>query len=952
MQGGADLIIGRGAEWHEYYLDQGQQPNLVHTTEKVNVPMNASGGTPTQAGGVYDVRDTEGDKSITHLDWMLGAGQQSLDNEKASASRFHSSKGFDIHKDGQLSLLRAKTDTHRVNVTGPVFSAMGKLWMGHASPTSTGLLKYSSDGGASWSDATINGTLPTSTITDFTTDGKHVYFCVPSGAETGVWRNNVDSGGVTVDDPANFRKLSTAGSANRIFKIAYQSGIIFCSTTSNAGLLKVTDNSYDVVTPSFLNADNTVVGLCAAGNAVYWVVSQGSQTFVYEIAYDPDLQTATTKQLSELTGGFIATCAVGYLGNVYVGGYFESSDSSVGRGAVFICNSDTGETQPLVEIGDYPEDTTNIAAVSNDNRVYAMWPSVRDLYILCNFACYRWDLDNGGYSHVFDHIGSGASGLTTSYNAGSSYSWDGTNQYLISVHPSPFPSGWEVDGDATPDVATHWTPYWTETGGIATRIGTGSQVWIGSPTGGEALSNSTGTTIHYKAAAGRPSTGSVDIFIEDGTKKAVFSVLQSTIYLYRYGWREHYGYFEWWDEEERQWFSDTRWHAHENEQVWSFETQPTDYRIAAPFSTLTYTNGSGATDLYFHLHGNSAEVWDLNKNTILSTSYISTTANSKLTIDWDAGTNCDLLELNSQGFVASAQSSEYLFHPSITFHKGSPYAAYSDPTGEKSLTISDLDTSTNVARITTSAAHLLESGQVVYISGTTSTPAINGLAVVSNVVDSDTFDIAVSGGLSVHSTHAGNVKYNHSVGWTKLGTTVCESAWLKTSRSSFHSGSMLKSFKYIEVFHDALPTNASISAAYTIDGQSGSVAASASTTTTTKIPISAEGYSIDVTLEVTADDAYGNLRINGFNVIWDFVGAHKHTYMLDCRPGVANGRWKENPEDAIAFILDNANAEVLCEDRYAGLYSGVIETVEFSQSPRSLTESPNGKVKIVVREVQ
>lgn len=956
MQGGADLIIGTSAEWHEYYLNpEDQNGSIVHGVEKVNTPMNASGGTPTQAGGVWDVRDTEGDKSIVHLDWQNGAGQLSLDSEKSVAARFLSSKGFDIHRQGELSLLREKVDTHKDNVTGPIFSALGKLWLGQAEVTSTGLLKYSSDGGANWSNATINGTVPTSTITDFTTDGQHVYFCVPTGAETGVWRNNVDSGGLTVDDPANFRKLSAAGSTNKIYKIAYQSGIIFCSTVTNAGLLKVSDNSYDAVTPSFLNANNTAVALCAAGNAVYWVVSQGGQTFVYEIAYDPDLQTATTKQLSELTGGFVATCAWGYLGYVYVGGYFLSATPSVGRGAVFVCNTNTGETQPLVEIGEFPEETPVPSSIENDNRIYSLCTSSRDLYILTNYDCWRWDLDNGGYSHVFDHIGSGVAGLTSSYNEGSTISWDGENKYIITVHPSPFPSAWVVDGDATQDdyVAAHWTGKWTSTNGTAYYTGTNPQTWTVTPTGTEVLSNSNGTTLKLHSSVGN-RTGDIWLTIRDGTKEATIVFGQTWVYLAQYYYPEHYGEYQIWDDDERVWYTETGWHLHNSgTKYYPWDTLPdSNYRIWSGADYKGYNlGGNGAFLASLHLHGNWAVMLNGSDQEVagMGTSYLKDTATKEISMSWANATNVDSLWLNSQGLVSSVASSSYLFHPSITLHNGKPHSVYSDPLGAKSLTISNISVA-NPSVITTTANHGLDTGQVVYISGTSTTTSpvggINGNVVATKINDT-TFSVPFN--VTVGNT-SGSVQYNHLVGWTTLGTTFVEEATLRTSHSSFHSGGLLKKFKSVEVVHDQLPEGTTLTVQSVIDGTSSNLTG-ASTTTKTIIPINVEGYGIDNTVQVTCSGT-ANLRIKSVTVLWDFVRPKTHKYSLDCRPGVASGRWKENPEEAISFLFENSQTTLQIEDRFSGLYSGVIDAIEYKQAPRSLTENANGTVIIQVREVE
>ena len=401
---GADLRITDQDDTSVDYVFDPTQPAVVHAATSPNVPLNAAMSTPTQAGGQYDVRDTEGDKAITHLDWIQGEGQKTLDSESSVYSRYLESSYVDVSTKGQLKLLRPVVSTEAMNTAGPIFSAIGYIWLGG----SLGTLKYTPDDGATWSSATIGGTAISSTIGGFTTDGTSLYFSVPGGASTGIWSNK--GAGV-----GTFAKFGTTGTTSPIEHLAYNGGFLFGATALGAGLVDSTTGVYTQKTPAFLNGTNLSIALVSAGNAVYWVVAQNGRSYVYKLTYDSAASTMTTEQSAEFPASYIATCAVGYLGNVDVGGYFESQIPNVGKGAVYRLAG--GMSALLFEIGDEPEKTEIPTDVSNDNRIRAACIGVKDEYFLTERDCYRWDIDDGGHSHVFDFIGAGSDARITTETA-------------------------------------------------------------------------------------------------------------------------------------------------------------------------------------------------------------------------------------------------------------------------------------------------------------------------------------------------------------------------------------------------------------------------------------------------------------------------------------------------------------------------------------------------------
>lgn len=204
-------------------------------------------------------------------------------------------------------------------------------------------------------------------------------------------------------------------------------------------------------------------------------------------------------------------------------------------------------------------------------------------------------------------------------------------------------------------------------------------------------------------------------------------------------------------------------------------------------------------------------------------------------------------------------------------------------------------------------------------------------------------------------SYAGTLSYNAEVGYSYSAQSGFTDGELRTSGSSFHTGSMLKDFKHVIITHEPLPTGSSLTLDYVIDGND-SVSADASETITagdrqTKFLIDEQGYAIDVKLGILAGDADATTPVvNGINVIWNFVQIPKHIYTLDCRAGSGSGRWAEVPDDAIRFLFDITNESVKIEDRFAGEYTGTVEGIEYTQSAFSLAEGPSGLVKLQVRE--
>ena len=915
-----DLIItNQDGEKHSYLVAVGEQNPVIHTKNAPNVPSYGSNPTsPAQAGGLYDVRDTEGDKAITHLDWTLGAGQKSLDTGDANASRFWESLRMDISRPGELRLLNSSTDTHLENFSGPVYSALGYFWAG----TGSGGLSYTADFGANWTTCSghTTGGYP---ISGMACDGTKVYLACPAGTFT-VYANTAAAIGT-------FAKFGTVGTTTAVRHLAYSSGVLWGATVSGAGTFDSTTGVYTVRSSDFLNKTMSSVALVSAGNAVYWVVAQGERSYVYRLssAVTSTGVVYTTEQYAEFPTGFVATCARGYLSTVYVGGYYASATAGVGKGVVYECSDQV--LAPLFEIGEYPEQTLVPEAPENDNRIYALCNASKDLYILTSRAVYRWDLDGTGYSHVCDFPGVGSSELITSWNAGSLYSWDGTD--LSNPAPSyQFPTGWT----RTYNVAGSWD----YTGGVALLTSTGYSTYtiVGEPhLLGETLSNASGTTLQIVVDGTKSHGGSafnsqefLEIVIADGTRAARFTV-QGECYN---GGPLGFG------SDNATKLSLYAW----NGSAWTLVSR-------------TYSPMSSANIITLTLQGTLATAKIDNQTTVYTYSTKADATADSITLLWKASglgyssQNCGAVDswtLNSTPAAASSVITDAVFRPSIAFCKGNLMAPYAVSANNVVRTITALSKA-SPTQVTTSAPHLIAAGgtQVVNISGTNSVPVADG-NYVATYVDATNFTVPFN--VATTAGTAGTLTFNHNLGYTKTSSDVATVGSLTQSVTSFHSGTVLKDFRYIDVSHDPLPAGATISMNWEIDGVSGN-AIGVTSGNHTVFTVDAQGYSIKTTLGLTPD-ATGTVSpvVRAVNVVWDFVKTKKHQYLLDCRTGAGGGRWDEDSEEAIAFLFATSDKWASFEDRFAGVYTGSIEEVQFSQANYSKSEGYGGLVRVTVRE--
>jgi hypothetical protein len=206
--------------------------------------------------------------------------------------------------------------------------------------------------------------------------------------------------------------LSAHASNADITHIAFASGIMYATkntastftggtTGAQLGCFSITSpTTWSAMTPSVManiNAIGTTFGLVAAGNYVYWGVSNGMVTKVYKALSAGGTVDDVLYEVAAFPTGFVGACMYSYLGTVYIGGHFDAATPDTGIGAIYALVSDSPVL--LTEIG---SDKTL------DNRVLAMTAYERNLYFVSNTHIWRWDLKYGGYSHWAGPLNSNA----------------------------------------------------------------------------------------------------------------------------------------------------------------------------------------------------------------------------------------------------------------------------------------------------------------------------------------------------------------------------------------------------------------------------------------------------------------------------------------------------------------------------------------------------------------
>jgi hypothetical protein len=890
---GNDLVITNSLGESRGYvlcLDKQYGEPIIHSKSAPNVPLNVGSSTPAQAGGQYDVRDSDGDKAISHIDWTLGAGQRSLDADGATPFRYEDSKSIKISKPGEITLLNEAKYLTLANVRGPVFSAMGYFFLGmNPNDPTTGLstaLKVSANG-VTWVTPTVTASPTISAIPScFASDGTNVYFGVSSGQNKGTWKG-VYSGTWT------FTKMGTA--SEEIKGLAFNGGQMFAAVVGSTSRVAKVNVSSGVVsaqvagskecTPVMFNVV-THVALVAAGNAVYWVVCQGNKSYIYKITYEPDTGAMMTEQYMEMPTGFIATCALGYLSTIYVGGYFESQTANVGKGAVYVCAD--GYSAPLFEIGEYPEETSYPANTLNDNRINAICEAGKDLYVATNRGAYRWDIDGGGFSHSYDLNSGGAGVSTITWNAGSEYSYDGSNMYNP---PSPGPAHGEFPSKWTVSTVTG-TPVWTHDLNIASLTG-GTVLFESVPDGADVLNNATGSTMEFVTG---PSHASTFIYqVQDGTKIIRFKITNNRVIL---------------DQKEQTYTcTGSHYHAWYDGSAWHYEW----IYDWTPSGNYYWQGESGKPDMVYSVPGRTKPATLAGE---YSDAFLRSTGLKYINISHPVTVRCvvkgNFAELSVNGGISTQ----------LTLSLAD--TIYNSSTKKLSMTAPTLTSFDGWSLNSTSAYAAQNEVEVLGYGGVAHNKGI--LLSPYQVVSDSTSGVAYT------------------------GTAKAESGYLTQSETSFHSGTLLKDFRSMDVAHSSLPIGSTLAGTVWIDG-AAYILTPEYGETKTRFRIDQQGYSIKTQVAITRSTSTLEAPvIKAVNVMWDFVKTRKHQYNLHCSEGAKNGTWRDDPQEAIAFLYATSDQRATFEDRFVGEYEGAISDVSFLEASPSSQEGYSGVLKVIVRE--
>ena len=347
----------------------------------------------------YNVRDANDYLRMDIYDWAEGAGQKSYDTPGANAAKFYDSRNVDISERGELRLGPGVTAC-TVPITGETaaiigskcISALGYCFAAFdpagSDPRLT--IRYSQTNATGWVGVDLDGSGadPVGSVTAFATDGQYAYAAL-SGADGdgSVWKGIASA-------TEDWTSLNADAANRNVVALAYCGGTLYGAKGSGSAATQVGYfNSSGIWTEitGMTFAYQTPVALATLGNYAYMVTYAGGVSKVYTVQHNDGAGTNVVIDLATFPTGFRATCAYGYLGNLYVGGYYETATASVGIGAIYLINGNSMAL--LTTIG---EDATE------DWRIMSITGHMKHLYFLANNSVYKWSLELGGYHHYFD----------------------------------------------------------------------------------------------------------------------------------------------------------------------------------------------------------------------------------------------------------------------------------------------------------------------------------------------------------------------------------------------------------------------------------------------------------------------------------------------------------------------------------------------------------------------
>jgi hypothetical protein len=268
--------------------------------------------------------------------WHLGAGQLYADDADAQDYRFSESKGVDVWKKGQLSLLNdtelslASTETNLMTCT--VISSAGVEYLYVADGK---LVKFTTDPFASsptWTTVTTNtagGDVPDELVTGLETNGVNVFI---GWADSDIWYTTPGSTSATL----YFQSGTGSGSIgnNKSYtSFGYAKNRGWAAVDNYLFAISPIPTHGSSTPPTYTNPDPTFrwVGAAAGQNAVYVAGAAGEHSIIFKITITSAGVLDTPVAALELPVGEVVSSIHGYLGFILLG---------TNRGVRF-CSTDT-----------------------------------------------------------------------------------------------------------------------------------------------------------------------------------------------------------------------------------------------------------------------------------------------------------------------------------------------------------------------------------------------------------------------------------------------------------------------------------------------------------------------------------------------------------------------------------------------------------------------------------
>jgi hypothetical protein len=447
-----------------YYIYTGAETPIDIDLGKTNLAANVITESPGRQGGYYSVRDQD-QPAIVYSDWTNGGGQKTYETEDSLSSRFHSSSYIDTQAKGELRLGKAVTLTEDEDVEGVIYGALDTVFCSFTPAEGEVANSVRYWDGTDWVALDITGEDPEAGVNCFATDGNFLYAAFNSG----IYRISDANGNGNFDGES----LASWSAEANVKAMVFSGGYMYAAKESTVGYLDSTPAFNQISPTDALGPTLTTYGLATANNWVYWGTTKGGVTKLYRVQYDGTNEWF--EDVCSFPTGFVGAHMVGYLGNIYIGGYYQCTTEDAGQGVIYAIIDNTPTLLTL--IGDNPDYAADPSSIDNDNRVWSLTPSGKDLYVLTTRKVLRWDLDDGGWVQVCD-VPAGST---------SSLAWATTGDLDYTGAAEPDSGTWTASGTGTPTIVSGTLQ-------IATAAGDYYR-YTAVPAGGDVLSNSTGTTM-------------------------------------------------------------------------------------------------------------------------------------------------------------------------------------------------------------------------------------------------------------------------------------------------------------------------------------------------------------------------------------------------------------------------------------------------------------------------